>query len=88
MTLARSVIKLQLLTAEHFLGYFGYLSILSLVCIFRGSQDGHHIGILPRILWSLTSRGVFVAMIEVPQAFFAFTKNFYNKVKEIKRLYM
>ena len=30
----------------------------------------------------------FVAMIEVPQAFFAFTKNFYNKVKEIKRLYM
>ena len=71
MTLARSVIKLQLLTAEHFLGYFGYLSILSLVSIFRGSKDGHHIGsfkqllmpigkviqIIPsRILWSLTSR--------------------------------
>ena len=30
----------------------------------------------------------FVAMIEVPQAFFAFTRNFYTKVKDIKRLYM
>ena len=57
MTLARSVIKLQLLTAEHFLGYFGYLSILSLVCIFRGSQDGHHIGSFKQTLTLLLMPG-------------------------------
>ena len=51
MTFSRSVIEYYLLTAEHVLGDLGYISTLSLGNIRKVVQI-----ILPRILWSLTSR--------------------------------
>ena len=51
MTFSRLVIEYYLLTAEHVLGDLGYISILSLGHIRQVVQI-----ILPRILWSLTSR--------------------------------